>query len=138
MIENCHKISFKHFDDERGSLSAIESRKDIPFDIKRIYYITSVPSDIVRGFHSHRELEQVLLCLNGSVKIRTKTPYEEEVILLDNPAEGLYIGHMVWREMFDFSEGAVLLVLASEYYTENDYIRSYEDYEKEATVYFKK
>lgn len=138
MIENCHKISFKHFDDERGSLSAIESRKDIPFDIKRIYYITSVPSDILRGFHSHRELEQVLLCLNGSVKIRIKTPYEEEVILLDNPAEGLHIGHMVWREMFDFSEGAVLLVLASEYYTENDYIRSYEDYEKEATVYFKK
>ena len=89
-------------------------------------------------FHSHRKLEQVLLCLNGNVKIRVKTPYEEEIVLLDNPSEGLYIGHMVWREMFDFSPGAVLLVLASEYYTEDDYIRNYDNYLEEASAYFKK
>lgn len=70
-----------------------------------------------RGFHSHYHLEQMLICVSGSVKILTKTPYEEEVTLLDSPNKGLYIGDMVWREMYDFSSDAVLLVLASEFYT---------------------
>ena len=139
MIKNCYPISFLSFgDDEKGKLTAIEENKNLPFGIKRVYYITSVPQNITRGFHSHRKLEQVLLCLNGSVKIRVKTPYEENVVLLDNPSEGLYIGHMVWREMFEFSPGAVLLVLASEYYTEDDYIRDYGNYLEEASAYFKK
>ena len=137
MIKNCYPISFQSFGDEKGRLTAIEENRNLPFGIKRIYYITSVPKDVTRRFHSHRRLEQVLLCLNGSVKIRVKTPYEEEIVLLDNPSEGLYIGHMVWREMFEFSPGAVLLVLASEYYTENDYIRNYDNYLEEAAVYFK-
>lgn len=138
MIKNCYPISFQCFGDEKGKLTAIEENKNLPFDIKRIYYITSVPRDVTRGFHSHRKLEQVLLCLNGSVKIRIKTPYEEEIVLLNNPSEGLYIGHMVWREMFEFSPRAVLLVLASEYYTEDDYIRDYDSYLEEASTYFKK
>ena len=74
--------------------------------------------------------------MHGSVKILVKTPYEEENILLDNPSKGLYIGSMVWREMYDFSPDAVLLVLASEHYTLEDYIRDYEDYEQEAKEYF--
>lgn len=137
LINNCYQIRFNCFGGTKGNLTAIEGKRNIPFDIKRIYYITAVPNDITRGFHSHRELEQVLLCVNGSVKIRIKTPYEEEVVLLNDPSEGLYIGHMVWREMFEFSPGAVLLVLASEFYTEDDYIRDYNQYLKEATVYFK-
>ena len=129
-------LNFPDIKGEYGHLTPIESLKDIPFNIKRVYYITGVPAGITRGYHSHRNLEQVLICLNGSVKIRVKTPFEEEVIELNNPAQGLFIGHMVWREMFDFSEGSVLMVLASEYYSEADYIRDYDEFEKEAKIYF--
>jgi len=138
MLKNCHMISFKRFGGDLGALTPIEEMGDVPFDIRRIYYINQVPSDVTRGFHSHRALEQVLLCVNGSVKIRIKTPFEEEIVELCDDAKGLFIGHMVWREMFDFSPGAVLLVLASEHYTEEDYIRDYEDYLTEAIPYFKK
>ena len=115
----------------------VEANKDIPFDVKRIYYIFDVEHKMRRGFHSHRNLEQALICVHGSVKILVKTPYEEENILLDNPQEALYIGPMVWREMYDFSEDAVLLVLASEHYMVEDYIRDYDQYEEEAREYFK-
>ena len=130
-------INFKRISGMLGSLTAIEGTYDAPFEIKRVYYITGVPQNETRGFHSHKHLEQVLLCLNGSVKIRVKTPYEEEIVPLNEDSKGLYIGHMVWREMFDFTPGAVLMVLASEHYTEADYIRNYEDYLKEALTYFK-
>lgn len=138
MIANCKMIPFKTFGGELGNLNAIESGADLPFDIRRVYYITQVPERVTRGFHSHKKLEQVLLCVNGNVSIRLKTPYEEEVVPLHDPAQGLYIGHMVWREMFDFSPGTVLLVLASEHYTEDDYIRSYSRYMEEAIPYFEK
>lgn len=138
MIKNTRMIRFKEHTGLQGNLIAIESGADIPFEIKRVYYITGVPGNITRGYHSHRKLEQILLCLNGSVKIRVKTPVEEEIIQLNRPDLGLMIGHMVWREMFAFSPGCVLLVLASEYYTESDYIRSYKEYELEAENYFSK
>ena len=135
-MNNCKKIAFKAFSGPLGQLNAIEGSEDVPFAIKRVYYITKVPATVTRGFHSHQKLEQVLLCLNGSVKIRVKTPYKEEIVTLNNPSEGLYIGHMIWREMFDFTPGAVLMVLASEHYTESDYIRDYEQYVSEASLYF--
>lgn len=138
MIKNCRMISFNRFSGALGSLTAIEGGSEAPFDIKRIYYITGVPGDVTRGFHSHRALEQVLLCLNGSVKIRVKTPFEEEIVELNEDSNGLFIGHMVWREMFDFTPGAVLMVMASEHYTEEDYIRDYEAYLAEAVPYFTK
>jgi len=139
MLKNCRMIPFKRIGtEELGCLTPIEGGQDLPFSMKRIYYITQVPQDVTRGFHSHRALEQVLLCLNGSVKIRVKTPDEEQIVELKDDSQGLFIGHMVWREMFDFSPGAVLLVLASEHYTEEDYIRDYEDYLTEAIPYFKK
>ena len=134
MISNCKELDFKQFKGDLGALTAIEACSDVPFPIRRIYYITEVPTDVARGFHSHRRLEQVLLCVHGSVKIRVKNPTEECVISLNQSTKGLYIGHMVWREMFDFSPGAVLLVLASEHYTEEDYIRDYSVYLKEATL----
>lgn len=136
MVTNCKTVSFKTFGDRWGNLNAIEGGGDIPFEISRVYYITRVPAGVTRGFHSHRKLEQVLLCVNGSVSIRVKTPYEEEVVTLSDPSKGLYVGHMVWREMFDFTPGAVLLVLASEHYTEADYIRDYATYKAEAVAYF--
>jgi len=137
-MKNCCMFQFKRMGGPLGALTAVEGERDTPFEIKRIYYITDVPEDAMRGFHSHRELEQVLLCLHGSVKIRVKTPFEEEVIPLEEDSRGLYIGHMVWREMFDFSPGAVLMVLASERYDEGDYIRDYQTYLEEAVPYFSK
>lgn len=136
MVANTRRIQFPKIGVSTGYLTAIESGQDIPFAIKRVYYITDVPQDTVRGLHSHRKLEQVLLCISGSVKIRVKTPYEEQIIQMNQSNNGLFIGHMVWREMFDFSPGSVLLVLASEHYTESDYIRSYEEYQTEAIAYF--
>ena len=113
---NTGMLKFKNIDDKYGHLTPIESRNDIPFEIKRVYYITKVEAGVTRGFHSHRKLHQVLVCLNGTVKIRLKNPDEEEVVELNDPSKGLYIGPYIWREMFDFSEGSVLLVLASEFY----------------------
>lgn len=128
---NCSLIKFKDISDKYGHLTPIEEKIDIPFDIKRVYYITKVDGEITRGFHSHRKLHQVLICLNGSVKIKLKNSKEEDIIELKDPSIGLYIGTYIWREMFDFSEGSVLLVLASEYYDESDYIRNYDFYLEE-------
>jgi len=133
---NCAFIKFKEIQDKYGHLIPIEEKLDIPFEIKRVYYISKVEQGVARGFHSHRKLHQVLICLNGSVKIRLKNPNEEEVVELNEPSVGLYIGPYIWREMFDFTEGSVLLVLASEYYDENDYIRNYDYYLEEAKKRF--
>lgn len=137
MITNTKMISFQDHSGKLGHLVAIEGNRDVPFEIKRVYYITGVPEHVTRGFHSHRKLEQVLLCLNGEVKIRVKTPREEETVVLNDPSKGLFIGHMVWREMFDFTPSTVLMVLASEYYTKYDYIRDYGQYSAEANNFFK-
>lgn len=130
MVENCRMIDFKKITDGRGSLTPIQHPEDLPFEINRVYYLYDVNKDTPRGFHSHRDLEQVLIAVNGQIKIRIKTPLEEEIILLDDPSKGLFIGPMVWREMFDFSEGAALLVLASKKYDETDYLRNYDEYEE--------
>lgn len=141
-MKNTRIINFRDITDVHnqvrpmGHLTPIEANKDVPFDIKRIYYLTRVPENTTRGFHSHNELQQVLLCLNGSVDITVSTPFESEKVVLNDPSKGLYIGPMVWREMSNFSPGSVLLVLASEHYTEEDYIRNYEEYLKKANVYF--
>lgn len=112
----------------RGHLTPIEEMIDVPFDIKRVYYLTRVPENTTRGYHSHKNLEQILICLNGNIKIKVSDGKTEDVVVLSDPAEGLYIGPMIWREMFDFSPGSVLLVLASEHYDETDYIRDYDEY----------
>lgn len=138
MLTNCHMVPFKRISGPLGALTAVEGSCDVPFDIKRVYYITGVPEGATRGFHSHRRLEQILLCLHGSVKIRVKTPADEEIVVLNEDSCGLYIGHMVWREMFDFTPGAVLMVMASEHYCEEDYIRDYPAYLGEAEPYFAK
>lgn len=135
---NVKKVNFNIITDSRGKMIPVEYPKQLEFPLKRIYYIYDVKEGVRRGYHSHNDLEQVLIAVNGSIKILVKTPYEEEIVELNNPSEGLYIGPMVWREMFDFSEQAVLLVLASHEYDESDYIRNYEEYEERAKVYFRK
>lgn len=134
---NVKKIDFNVIKDSRGKMIPIEYPKQLDFPLKRIYYIYDVGEKERRGFHSHNDLEQVLIAIHGSVKILIKTPYEEDNIELNNPSEGLYIGPMIWREMYDFSNDAVLLVLASHEYDESDYIRDYGEYEERAKKYFK-
>lgn len=116
--------------DDRGQLIAIEEGKDLPFDVKRVYYIYDTLPGVRRGFHAHRCLQQILICVSGSCKIHLDNGFDTAEVLLDKPSEGLYIANDMWREMYDFSPDAVLLVLASEYYDEADYIRNYEDFIK--------
>lgn len=136
MIRNCKIVEFKNITDNRGNLIAIEHPKNLEFPINRIYYIYGVNQGVERGFHSHNVLKQILIAVSGNVKIRISTPDKEEIVLLDDPSKGLYIGPMIWREMFDFSEDAVLLVLASEKYDEGDYIRNKNEYLEVAKRYF--
>lgn len=124
------KYMFESHGDERGQLVALEEYKDIPFNIKRVYYIYRTEEGVRRGFHAHKNLEQILVCVHGSCKILLDNGTEKETVLLDNPCEGLYISNDIWREMYDFSPDAVLLVLASEPYDEADYIRNYDDFLK--------
>lgn len=131
---NCSLFKFLSIKSNYGNLTPIEELFDIPFSIKRIYYITKVPQGVSRGFHSHRKLHQVLICINGSVKIKLKNPKEETEIILNDSSVGLYIGPYVWREMYDFSEDAILLVLASDHYNENDYIRNIDFYMNESAT----
>ncbi|MBR2309278.1 MAG: WxcM-like domain-containing protein [Oscillospiraceae bacterium] len=116
--------------DDRGQLVAIEAMKDLPFEIKRVYYIYDTLPGVRRGFHAHRNLQQILLCVNGSCKIHLDNGFDTAEVLLDKPNVGLYIANDMWREMYDFTPGAVLLVLASEYYDEADYIRNYDGFIK--------
>lgn len=122
--------TFPPHGDDRGQLVAIEENKDLPFDVKRVYYIYDTLPGVRRGFHAHRNLQQILLCVNGSCKIHLDNGFDTAEVVLDKPNEGLYISNDMWREMYDFTPGAVLLVLASEYYDEADYIRNYEDFIK--------
>ncbi len=135
-MKNCRVVKLNVIEDKRGKMIPLEYSKQLPFDLKRVYYIYDVPENEERGFHSHYELEQILVAVSGSVSIRTKTPSESMVTVLDSPDKGLYIGPMVWREMFDFSPDAVLLVLASEKYNEKDYIRNEDEYLKVAKEYY--
>ena len=116
--------------DDRGQLVALEAMEHIPFKIRRVYYIYDTLAGVRRGFHAHLNLQQILLCVNGSCKIHLDNGTDTAEILLDKPYEGLYISNDMWREMYDFSEGAVLLVLASMPYDEADYIRNYDEFIK--------
>ena len=113
---------------EFGYLTPIEEMEEIPFTIKRIYTIYGVGQNITRGMHSHKHLHQVLICINGSVDIRVENYFGEKKYTLNDPSVGLYVGPDNWREMSNFSEGTVLMVLASEKYDSDDYIRDYDDF----------
>ena len=114
--------------DERGSLIALESLKNIPFEIKRVYYIFGNKNNVRRGFHAHKNLQQVLIAVSGSCKILLDDGTNKQEVLLDSPSKGLLIKNCVWREMFDFSSDCVLMVLANEVYEESDYIRDYQQF----------
>lgn len=125
-------LEFPQRGDERGHLVIVEGMKDIPFEIKRVFYIYGSDSSVVRGQHANRESEFVLINVAGTSKVRVKDGEGNEAIYcLNRPHTGIYLPTMVWKDMYDFSSDSVLLVLASTHYDANEYIRNYDDFVKE-------
>lgn len=122
-------INFEILGDDRGSLIALESNMTIPFEVKRVYYIFGTKIGVSRGFHAHRDLLQIAICVHGKCRILLDDGGQREQVWLDTPTKGLLIGNMIWREMHDFSSDCVLMVLASGHYNPNDYIRDYEKFQ---------
>lgn len=125
---NHELIEFKSFGDDRGSLIAVEKGNNSPFEIKRVYYIFDNMDGVERGFHAHMNLKQIAIAITGSCTFILDDGNKREEILLNSPSKGLYIEGLTWREMKNFSKNCVLVVLASEPYDENDYIRDYETF----------
>lgn len=124
------KYMFQPHGDERGQLIALEELNDIPFQIRRVYFMYDTKEGVHRGFHAHKNLEQILVCIHGSCKVLLDSGTEKKIVHLEKPYEGLYVASNMWREMYDFSSDAVLVVFASEIYKESDYIRNYDDFLK--------
>lgn len=127
MAENVHEL--KVISDERGSLVSIEGGMTVPFAIKRVYYLFKL-NDLARGFHAHKELKQFMICLSGSCRVVLNDGRSApQNIILNSPDRGVFIDHMMWHEMHDFSSDCLLMVLASDHYNESDYIRKYGEFE---------
>ena len=121
-------INFTPLGDERGSLLALEGNKNVPFGIKRVYSIFGTKEGVSRGFHAHRNLKQIAVCLTGNCRFVLDNGRQKEEIILDDATKGLLIESLTWREIYDLSSDCVLMVLASEYYDESDYIRDYQQF----------
>lgn len=129
---NTELINLNAIGDGRGVLVSLEGMKNVPFEIKRVYYLTQLKSDHPRGFHAHKNLKQLIVCLNGSCDFILDDGHERKTVHLDDATMGLIVENMVWREMHNFSKDCVIMVLASQLYDENDYIRDYETFKKGA------
>lgn len=124
----CRLIDLAVRGDDRGSLIALEPGKELPFDIRRAYYIFGTRDGVSRGFHAHRHLSQLLIAVSGSCRLVIDDGHERAEVMLDRPERGLLISGLVWREMHDFSTDCVLMVMADQPYDPSDYIRSYEEF----------
>lgn len=125
-------IEFGEFGDERGNLVVAEcGGVDVPFNVKRVFYIYGSDSEVIRGRHANRKTEFVLINVAGSSKVKIDNGKETAIVELDRPRMGLYLPTMLWKDMYDFSEDSVLLVLCSEHYDGNEYIRDYDEFIKE-------
>lgn len=129
-IHNCQIIKFPIISDPRGNLSFIEGNNHIPFAIKRVYYLYDVPGGAERGGHAHKELHQIIIAMSGSFDVTIDDGYSKKKFHLNRSYQGLYIFPGIWRDIDNFSGGSVCMVLASEVYTEEDYIRNYDDFKK--------
>jgi len=131
-ISKVKMLEFQQKGDDRGHLVIIEGNQDIPFEIKRTFYMYGSDRDVIRGEHANKKSEFVLINVAGTSKVKVFDGKGNETIYcLNRPHTGIYIPTMVWKEMYDFSEDSVLLVLASEHYDANEYIRDYDEYVKE-------
>lgn len=126
--EKCRVLNFTDLGDDRGKLVVIEGGQNVPFEIKRVFYIYGSDSTVVRGEHANKESEFVLINVAGTSKVRITDGKEEIIVELNKPMMGVYIPKMIWKDMYDFSSDSVLLVLASTHYDGNEYIRNYDEY----------
>lgn len=124
-------LKFNQLGDERGHLVVVEGMKDIPFEIKRMFYIYGTRENVVRGEHANRKSEFVLINLSGNCKIRVDDGKNRDIITLNKPHEGIYLDKMVWKDMYEFSKDSVLLVLSNQLYDSKEYIRDYNEFKKE-------
>lgn len=127
-VDRCSIVNFPKIEDPRGNLTFVEGDRHIPFEIKRVFYLYDVPGGASRGGHAHRRLEQVLVAMSGSFDVVINDGRQEQRYQLNRSYYGLYLPPMIWREMENFSSGAVCMVLASETYDEKDYYRDYQDF----------
>ena len=134
-ISSWKKISLTKIVDRRGNITFIESNKHIPFEVNRVYYLYDIPSGEVRGGHAHRTLRQFLISISGSFDVIVDNGTIRKKFHLNRPNFGLYLPPMTWRELENFSSGSVCLVLASEYFDEDDYIRDYDLFKSEARYF---
>ena len=128
-VEDCRIIELdKHHSDRKGNLTVVENGVTLPFDVKRVYYLYDVPGGESRGSHAHRQLEQLIVAASGSFTVVMDDGVNKKIFFLNRPYQGLYIKPGLWRDLEDFSSGAVCMVLASEIYDVNDYIRDYDEF----------
>lgn len=130
LIDLCRTIDLPKIADQRGNLTFIESSQHIPFDTKRVYYLYDIPGGSSRAAHGHRELHQFIVALSGSFDVTLDDGNATKCFHMDRPYFGLYVPPMIWRDLDNFSSGAVCLVLASDYYDEKDYIRDYDSFRR--------
>ena len=126
-VNDCRIVDIRKYTDSRGYLSVIESDLDVPFEIKRVYYLYMVP-EAARGAHAHKQLQQLLVATSGSVEVIMDDGTTKKSFMLDRPWKGLYVPAGLWRDLENFSGGAVLMCLASEKYDASDYIRDYNEF----------
>jgi len=131
-VKNSGVIKLQFFDDfPDGNLVIGEAKKNIPFEIKRIYYINSLfNKKSIRGKHAHKKLEQIIFCINGSFKLNLDDGKQKQSFIMNDPYYGIRLGPKLWHTMSDFSNNCVILVLADDYYKESDYIRDYKEFKK--------
>ncbi len=127
IIQKCELLPIPKIEDPRGNLSVIENNV-IPYEIKRVYYLYDVPSGAERGGHSHKNQQEFLIALSGSFDVILNDGTNERTVTLNKPFEGLLITNEIWRELKNFSSGAVCLVIASDVFSEDDYIREFQDF----------
>ena len=128
-VDDCKIVDIRKFSDSRGYLSVVEGGLDVPFEIKRIYYLYLVP-EAARGAHAHKQLQQLMVATSGSVHVTLDDGQNKKTFVLDKPWEGLLVAPGLWRTLEHFSGGAVCMVLASEKYDPDDYIRDYDEFLK--------
>lgn len=127
-------LQFPQHGDDRGHLVVVEDEIDIPFEIKRVFYIYGTDKGVVRGQHANKKTQFVMINVSGTSKVRVINQYgQEKIYVLDKPHAGIYLPAMVWKDMYDFSEDSILLILASEHYDSEEYIRDYEEFRNGCT-----